>query len=271
MRLAPAVLLALSAASAQTTVYLPDSGPPAVQVMGATASGNLVIHTGNGYNSTPVPHGLNPLCGNSMVCYVAVGGMCAAGTGAAIGNGIREAAYVDDYHLQLQDLTGTNLTANGTYCGGGTSDASAQWIKLVHPYALGSQPLGWLDGPNGSTMRRLALNTQNGLVSLVLSGCPSACVITETLGFDPSTGFGANWPVEAGNHFSVNGTGTVLDTNGDGTVAGGAQTAYTVASTTSSTIVSNPFSCTGCTNSDYANVNLHCGPSATPNDLVEGH
>src|SRR5580700_5379509 len=118
MKLAAAVLLALSAASAQTTVYLRSSPPAAVQVMGATASGDLIIATGDPHTGNPINHNMNSGCGTSQTCYIVAAGLC-ANNGASIGNGVHQALVVDASHIKLLDInTGSPIAANGTYCSG---------------------------------------------------------------------------------------------------------------------------------------------------------
>ena len=204
------------------------------------------------------------------------------GTGVTVGNGIHECHYVDSTHLSLYDLTNTAITETGAFFSGTANLAwttgSGGWVSQLTPYTLGSEPLGYFDGPTGSLMRRLSLGPQNGMATsagLVISGgsggsCTSTpCTITVTTTYNPIAGQG-NFGVAAGNRFSVTGTGTSLDTCGDGTESSGAQSPYTMASVSSSGWLSNSFTCSGLTTGDKTSVNMTCGPAATPNDTIGG-
>ena len=245
----------------QATVYLRSSGPASVIVNGATNATPIAI-------STNSPHNFSSACGTSATCYCGVWTI-SAGTGVSPANGIHECHYVDPTHLSLYDLTNTAIAGTGQYWTGGTmlNNPSGAWVSQLTPFTLGSGPLGYLDGPNGNLMRRVSLGPQNGMTTsngLVVSGCPAACSITVATTYDPTTGL---FPIAAGNSFSVTGTGTALDTCGSG---GAAQSPYTVVSASSFGWASASFTCTGLSNADYTNVNLHCGPAATPNDTIGG-
>jgi hypothetical protein len=174
----------------------------------------------------------------------------------------------------LYDLTNTAIAGTGAYWNGLTPIEGlypAQWISQVTPFTTAAEPIGFLDGPTGSTMRRLSLGPQNGMASsggLVLAGCPSACVITVMTTYNPVSGQG-NFGIAAGNKFSVTGTGTSLDTCGDGTESAGAQSPYTVASANSTGWASNAFACS-ISNGDYTNVNLSCGNNGSTYDAING-
>jgi len=198
------------------------------------------------------------------------------GTGITKGNGIHECHYVNSTELALYDLTNTAIVDTGGYFNGQAnainSQSSAAWVSQLAAYTLGSSPLGYFDGPNGVLMRRLSLSPYNGMATsggLVLTGCPSACVIAVTTTYNPITGQG-NFPAAVGNRFSVTGTGTSLDTCGDGTESAGAQSPYTMASVSSSGWVSNSFACSGLSNGDYTTQKTSCGPDSPPDDGMGG-
>jgi hypothetical protein len=198
----------------------------------------------------------------------------ATGTGVSPASGIKECVYVDSTHLAVYDLTGSPIAGNGTWWNGNslTGVTPAQYLEALTPFTIPANdgPLGVLGENTGDLMRRLSLSPSNGLTSLATTGCPSACVASWQIGYDQSAG---KFPLAAGQKFSITGTGTSLDTCGDGTASAGAQSPYTIASVTGSgaswTVASSPFACS-ISNSDYTHINPHCGPAATPNDTIGG-
>lgn len=259
--------------SAAPTVYVRASGPAAALVCGATNATPIVL-------STCAAHGFSASCGGGSTCYAAVEGV-ATGLGVSPANGIREAHYVDATHLSLYDLTNTAIAGTGPYISttyltgipASLNGPAGAWISQLTALTTAFEPIGFLDGSSGSLMRRLALGPANGLTTIVVSGgsgssCASvACTVTVTTSYDPTAG---TFPLAPGQHFSVNGTGTTLDTCGDGSSSTGVQASYTVASASSSGWVSNTFTCAGLTTGDKTNVNLACGPAATPNGTIGG-
>ncbi len=266
MRRGILLLLVLGSLHAQTTVYLAASGPAGVAINGATNTSPIVV-------STFSPHGFSASCNTtSNVCYCGLSGV-ATGTGVSPANGVRECVYVDASHLSLYDTSGNPIAGTGNWWNGsGLNGTSAQYLEQLTPFTIPANPgpLGYLDGSTGDTMRRVSLGPLNGLSTLSVSGCPSACVATWQIGYDQSTG---KFPMAAGQHFSITGTGTALDTCGDGTDSPGVQSPYTIASLSGAgsswTVSSSPFAC-ALANADYTNINLHCGPAATPNDTIGG-
>lgn len=260
---------------AQTAVYVRAGGPQQQIVSGATSTSPIMI-------STVSPHGFSSSCNTTAnVCYCAVEGVT-MGTGVNHANGVRECVYVDSTHLSLYDTSGTavNGTGDGAWWNGTTLYPNivgvAQWVSPLTKYTIpaNSGPLGFLDGTNGDLTRRVSLGPENGMAvssGLYTTGCPSACVIHVATTYDPTASTN-RFPVAAGQHFSVTGTGTNLDTCGDGSYASGAQSPYTMASVSSAGWVSNSFTCAGLAGGtvDYTNVNPHCGPAATPNDTIGG-
>lgn len=277
--------LLASSLFAQTPVYLRASGPAAVQVMGASNNGvsPMVICTGNPYppsnnstpcSGTPLPHNFPTTCGISTTCYCNPNGLAiTTGNHASAANGIRECKYVDATHLSLYYVSGapysSPVTSNGNWDSGsnpdvGGANAALQQVGLLQVVNTVAAPAGWLDGPTGPVMRRMALTPLDGLTSAVLTGCPSACVLTVTTSYDPTAG---NFPIVVGGSFSITGTGTTaIDTVGTGTL----QSPWTVASISSTGWVSSPVAIAGATNGNYTNKNMSCGPAATPNDTIGG-
>lgn len=236
------------------TVYLRSSSPASVSVTGATNATPVVV-------TTSAAHGLN--AGDT----VGIWGTCSNG-GASPITGFRKvmaSPAPTSTTFAISDLAGTPIAANGAWCDGSTVNwpASAQWVGKVTAYTLGAQPLGWLDGPTGNLTRKLSLGPLNGLTSVTTTGCPAACVIAVVTSFDPTA---MTPPVAAGSRFSAWGTGTSLDTSGSG---GGVGSPYTVATVNSSGWTSAPFAAS-ISNTGYTNINLHCGPAATPNDTIGG-
>lgn len=266
MKTLSALALLAFGAHAQTSVYLRSSAPQAQVVIGATNATPVVLQT-------YAPHGFSLSCNTTTnICYCNPTAVL-TGTGASPVNGVRECVPTDSTHLAVYDLSGNPIAGNGAWAAGGSIypnvGPSAQFVGLLTKYTIPANPgpLGYLGGSNSDLMHSLSTGTANGLSSLSLAGCPAACIITETVSYNPLTMI---IPVAAGHPFSVNGTGTALDTTGDGSSAPGPQTAYTVATVSSSGWASAPFACSSCTNTNYTNVNMTCGPSATPNDLIGG-
>ena len=246
---------------AQTDVYVRASGPQPQTIVGATNATPVVLTTLN-------PHGFSASCNTTTnKCYCAPTGV-PMGTGMSSINAQHLCVYVDPTHLSIYDLAGTPVAGNGNWFPGYTDypnvNPNAQWVGALTKYTIPANPgpLGYLDGTNGDLTRRVSLLPS----SITVAGCPGACVVTVVAGYNPTAG---KFPVAAGQHFSVTGTGTSLDTCGDGTASPGAQSPYTVASASSSGWVSNSFAC-AISNGDYSNINNHCGPPSTPNDTIGG-
>ena len=191
-----------------------------------------------------------------------------------------ECQVVDSTHLSLYDLTGTAIAGSGNFWLTGSlfsnGSSNAQYIGLLTKFTIPSESraIGFQDGTNGNLTRRLALNSGNGLTALTVAGCPSACVISGTASYSFST---SKFPLSTGNHFSINGTGTPLDTCGDGTSSSGETSPYTVASVSGGNFTSKPFACS-ISNGNYLTINPHCGqpprpttPSAAPRTARRCH
>ena len=230
--------------SAQTTVFLRSSGPAAAQITGASNATPIVIQTAT-------PHGLKA---GDMVVVV---GVC-TGTGASPANGIRKviASDTDSTHFAIGDyLSGNPIAGNGAYVSCSTPSTgayNAQWVGKLTAYDLGAQPLGWLDGPNGPTMRKLALGTQNGLLSLTVNDGHIAKATTSYVhgisNGDKLAVWGSpNQSLNNGNakapaYVAQNVTGTTFDFAVDASIPAGT----------------------------YSGLNNACGPAPTPNDTISG-
>lgn len=243
---------------AQTTVYLRSSAPTAVPV--ATLGANGAV--------TAPGHGLS--AGNVVGIY----GLCGSdGTlaGQSLINGIHtvcSSPAPTTNTFSACTLLGASIMATaGVNCDPVSGSPGASWVGKLTAYTLGTGPLGWFDGLNGQMLRKLALGTANGLATsggVVVTGCPSACVVTITTTYNPST-FGTI-PVSTSptQYFSVQGTtSSALNTAGTSS----AYAPWTIASVSSSGWVSAPVAIPGLSNGDYTTNNT-CGPSA--NDSTSG-
>ncbi len=268
------LLLVASGAYSQTSVYVPSSGPAIQAVVGGTNASPVVLQT-------QFAHGFSNSCNTTTnPCYCAPAGV-PQGAGASYVNGPHLCVPTDTTHLAIYNLDGTATSSSGDWwfgasvIPGASYPAAMQWVRAMTQYTIPANPgpLGFFDGSSGDLVRRLSLSTFTGLTStngVVVSGCSGGanCVVTVHVTYNPTT-FG-KFPVAVGNHFSITGTGTSLDTCGDGTESAGAQSPYTVASVTSSSWTSAPFTCAGLANADYTSINSVCGPASTPNDTIGG-
>ena len=238
-----AAFAVLSFSLSAQTVFLRSSGPSAAQITGATNTTPIVIQTAT-------PHALN--AGDIVV----VVGVC-TGAGASPANGIRKViASADSTHFSIGDYpSGAPFSANGPYVSCATPSTgtyNAQWVGKLTPYTLGPQPLGWLDGLNGPTMRKLALGTNNGLVSLTVNGSHIATATT-------SYAHGIN----SGDKLAVWGSANQALNNGN--AKSSAYTAQNITSTTFDFEVGASVPA-----GTYSGGNKACGPAPTPNDSLSG-
>jgi len=264
-------LITFTAATSAQTVYLRSGGPASTQIIGATNATPIVITTATDTGFT----------GGETV---GIHGTCMNG-GASPMDGFRKVmtspapTHTAPYTFAISDLSGTPIAGTGAWCdGSGHGNAGGpQWVGKVTSYTLGTEPLGWLDGPNGNLMRKLSLGPLNGLTSLVVSGASctaggtNGCTLTATTSYDPTA---ATPPMAAGNSFSVWGTGTILDSTNARSCAGAGGTGvnpipYAVASVSSSGWTAT-FTCSGLATGSYTNEVTTCGPAATPNDTIGG-
>ncbi len=232
--------------SAQTIMPLRASGPQAVPVTGATNTTPVVV-------TTSAPHGY---AGGEIIT---IQGVCTGGYGTASPvNGIRKvmtSPAPTSLTFAISDRSDTPVAANGAFssCAAGGQD-TGKWTGKLTDYTLGTQPLGFLDGLNGATMRKLALGTANGLTSLTVSGN----LATATTSY--------NHLLTTTDKISVCGSGnSSLDLCNHTTGATG--TPYSVTVTSSTTFT---FPTSGVGNGTYSGVNNTCGPTATTNDLIGG-
>ena len=263
----PTILVFIAALqlSAQTDIYLRASAPAPQTIIGASNATPIVVQT---YSA----HGFSNSCNlTTNLCYCG-GSDLATGTGLSPANRPMLCTVNDSTHLNLYDLSGNPIAGNGAWWNGWSnylnSVGSAQWIGLLTKFTLPANPgpLGFLDGTTGDLVRRLKGDAYNGTTGLSVAGCPSACVITWTVSYSFSS---SKFPMAAGNHFSISGTGTALYTCGDATTASGENSPYTAASVIGGIVTSNAFTCS-ISNGNYLTINPHCGPAGTPNDTIGG-
>jgi hypothetical protein len=187
-------------------------------------------------------------------------------------NGIRKVASSPAptaLTFAITDLSGAPIASNGpgVSCQGFVGEGlTASWVGKLTPFTLGSQPLGWLDGPNGAAMRRLAVGTANGLTSLVVSS--NVATVTTSYPHGMTAGDGSKVAI----YGAGTGTSAVALMTGNGTTAGcnGSQCfafGYTVTVTSPTTFT---FPTVGVANGTYTGVNNACGPASPPNDLRGG-
>ena len=226
-------------AAAQTTVYLKSGGPYGFIPIGASTETPAVVQT-------YAAHGLN--VGDTVTIW----GVGASVSGSCVWsnvNGIRQVAAVQDAtHFSITDLNGNNITATGAWCAGGNppsfpAAAVAGGGKLT-AYTPIAQPRGWLDGPTGTVMRKLALGTNNGLTSLVVA----SNVATATTSY--------NHGMNVGDKLGIWGSGMAAFNNSGNP--------YTVTAVTANTF---QFTTSGVANGTYSNSNNTCGPSANQDCL----
>ena len=183
--------------SAQTTVYLRSSGPASVQITSVMAGTPAIVNTSSAH-------------GFSAGQVVTVQGACSgtsdgtvAGQSAVNGKVKVVSPFTTNSFGVGNYLTGAPITGTAS----STCIAGAAWVGLLTPYTLGTGPLGWLGGINGTQYRELALNTSDGnLTSLAVS----SNVATVTVPFNHAT-FG----ISNGAYVGMWNSGTAaLDKNG---------------------------------------------------------
>jgi hypothetical protein len=236
MRLSTVLLLAPLLA-AQTTVYLRTPGVPGFVINGASNATPAVVQT-------VATHGLS--AGDTVTLWglgASVSGNCVSSSV----NGLRKVkAVVDVTHFSVTDLSGTDVPANGPWCDGSApgNPGGAMAGGKVTAYSPVAQPRGWLDGPTGTAMRRLSLGTNNGLVSLVVSGNQATATTSYAHG------------INIGDKVGVWGSGNAsLKNSGN---------PYTITAATATTF---SFTTSGVSNGTYTNSNNTCGPGGTADCL----
>jgi hypothetical protein len=243
MRLILALLLPAGALDAQTQ-YLRYGAPEQHHIVGVSNSSPAVIQVEN----PSVGGGANGSAG--MV--VDIRSVCANTNLPSPANGLRKIkAVIDASHYSITDMAGLDIdTTAYTWCDGhaGLSpNYTNQTGSVMLPYSLTSGPRGLLDGTNGPVMRKIALSTNNGLLSLIVS----ANVATVTTSY--------NHGLTPGDKVSV--WNTASSTISPALTGG----EYTV-TVTSPTVFTFPVTVA---NGDYTH-NDHCGPGGTPNETIQG-
>jgi hypothetical protein len=253
------LLLALWPISAQT-IYWRSGAPSPATVIGVTYDGG-----NHAIVQTAAAHSL------SVGDVVLVGGVC---TGIALDpaagqspvNGIRKVianGANDSTHFAIgTNPAGTPIVGNGPFvtCDylGGLDSQTAKFAAKLTAFSLGAGPLGWFDGATGSRVRQLALGTQNGLTSLVVSS--NVATVTTSYPHGMVLGDGSKVAV----YGAGSGSSAVALTTGNGAGAGHGYT-VTVVDATHYT-----FPTVGVANGTYTGVNNACGPAAIPNDTIGG-
>jgi len=241
---------------AQTTVYLRMGPPAVVNITNSTHGTPPTITT-----QTPHNFSVGDVIGNWAVC---TGAMFDPSAGQSPVNGLHKVLSVPTATtFTIGDLAGNPIADSGdfvTCAASATHAGTTPWAAKYTAVTLPAGPFGWLDGQTGPWTRKLALGTANGLVSLVVSGCPSACVVTLTTNYDHG--------ISANDYFAISGTASSqLNTAG----SGAAHTPWQAASVTSNTVVSKPIRISGLTNQDYTYNNACFDPAKdTPNDTSAG-
>jgi hypothetical protein len=232
------ILLAFAAVGlSQTTVYLRTPGQAGFVVTGASNGSPAVIQTAD-------PHNLN--AGDTVTLW-GIGATVAGNCVSSTANGLRTVkAVVDSTHFSVADLSGADVAANGEWCDGSAPGypGGAMAGGKVTAYTATAQPRAWLDGPTGTVMRKLALGTNNGMVSLVVSGNVATATTSYAHG------------ISVGDKIGVWGSGVpALNHSGS---------PYTVTAVTPTTFT---FSTSGVADGTYSNANNTCGPSANQDCL----
>lgn len=244
-------LLALPLA-AQTTIYARASAP----------AGAIPISVANGTPptvATDAPHGL--AIGNLVV----VSGMCsgtpfAPASGRSPYNGIFLVGSVPTaFTFTLNSNPGNvAIVGNGDSISCKSlpgSTGSAAFMGKLSSFTLGTGPYGFLDGLNGTYTRKLALTTANGLTSIIVTSGVAAVITAYNHG------------ISAGDQISITGSSNSNLNTHNGV---GAYAPHTVAASPAPTSTTFSFDAPGVPNGTYTGVNLACGPTATPNDLIGG-
>lgn len=236
-------------AQAQTMVYLRSAAPQAVPIVSVSAATPAVITVSqvHGYS-------VGDIIVNGGVCATEGGG---AQPGASKVNGIfKVASTPTTLTFTITDLSNNPIGSAGmtspAACANGGSVAGGIWTGKLTAFTLGTQPLGWLDGLNGTIYRKLSTGTANGLATsagLVVTGSPSACVITVTTTYNPQAFVGMQFGIHGTTSSALNNSGSP----------------YTVATFSSTGFATAPAACS-VSNGDYT-TNMACGPKAVPDGL----
>jgi len=239
---------------AQTTVYMRGNGlGTAIQFSGMVGGNPPTITTSTNHGLT-----VGDVVGIWGVCAGNLLDIASARTPA---NGFHKVLSATPTTFTISDGPTSNTPLNepnsSVFCVGRMADytPTAAWVAKYQAQTLPAGPLGWFDGANGRLLHKFYVGTTNGLSSVVVSGCPGACVVTVTV--TPSIASIYPDGLNAGDKFSINGTtSSTLNTHG----GGNKQDPYTVASTTSTSFTSTVTS--GLTNGSSYATNNACGPNA---------
>jgi hypothetical protein len=232
------------------------SGPPAGSyIMGFTANPGESVQMTVG---DPLPI----LPGDYVVQRGLASNNAADGYFSNLNGVFKVKQVIDSTHYTIVDKNGNEITPNGAYNKGiwnPFNDAAikytpngAAWAGKATPYRFVTGPRGTLDGTNGVRSRTIALGTQNGLTSLVVSGN----VATVTTSFDP-----ALLNISSGVQVAVWGTTNSALNNGNANAAD-----YTVTSVSAN---GYQFAVLGVPNGNYTH-NDRCGPSPGNPNVIGG-
>jgi hypothetical protein len=262
MRTLIAILILSACLTAQPNVWLRSSGPQGVLI--TNAAWNATYST---YQITTAPaHGYT--AGNTVIVH----NVCTSGSPAMAANGLRKVGTViDAYNYTIQTAVGANIANAGSWVACGTA-----WSGLLNSFALGTQPLGSLDGQTGTRFRQLALSTSTGNVATGLVGPTGGVVVSGQTGSPPVGGtvtVTTTYPhgVAVGAGIGLwNTTSVLLNTDGtfqnSGTPGIPGASYKVLTSSTYSFTVAAP---SGVTNGDYT-TNPLCGTSGSPYDVING-
>jgi hypothetical protein len=147
------------------TVAYPRYGKPGgtwIRSYSTDGSGHAVMETWEPHNYVP---------GDYVLQYGNCSSDSAHHYASNLNGKFMVAEVVDAGHYTLKDLNGGYISPNAswTWCKPPSGNA-AIWTGRAVPVALPAGPKGPLDGIGGKTARHVATSTDNGLVSLVVSG-----------------------------------------------------------------------------------------------------
>ncbi len=232
------------------------SGPPA---------GSYIMEYATGGGSTvqmSVGDPLPVVAGDYVIQRGLASDAAAEGYFSNLNGVFRVKQVLDSSHYTIVDKNGEEVVPNGNYNKGmwnPFNDAAvrytsngAAWAGKATPYRFVMGPRGTLDGTNGLRTRTMALGTDNGLTSLVVSGN----VATVTLAFDPGL-----LNITNGVKVAVWGTTKSALNSGNANAAD-----YTVTSVSAN---SYQFAVSGVSNGDYTHNDV-CGPSPNSPNIIGG-
>lgn len=219
------LILAVTPAAAQTTVYLRQGWPPGAKLTNCTNATPIVC-------TTDVPHQLS--AGDTVDIFNVIGNTNA--------NGLRKVAASPAptaNTIALQDLAGIPVSGNGNWLTGGNefAGASLKWVGKVRPFTLKGHPRVVLDGPDGRLTRALRCS--------VGGGCLTGIVVNNNVATATIPG---GYGLTAGKRIGVwNSSTSAL--NGTYVLTGATSTTYTF---TTSGVANGTYNTPGLTISSYA-------------------